>query len=204
MTRQVLIREKVYDPILRILHAWNGLAILLLVISSLVAEWFRYTPQAVELWRLHVWAGFALVLGMVGRFAWGLNGPVHARISALWHGREWVAALRSRRLFTAPETFGHHPLASAAYLAFYLIILVMAGTGLALAAIEQGQGPLVPWLGHDVTLKPLFKPVHDFLEEFVWGFIVLHIAALILHESRHGTPMAQAMVSGYQYLKEKE
>jgi cytochrome b len=32
----------------------------------------------------------------------------------------------------------------------------------------------------------------------------LHIAALILHESRHGAPMAQAMVSGYQYRKEKE
>ncbi len=204
MTRQVLIREKVYDPILRILHAWNGLAILLLVISSLVAEWFRYTPQAAELWRLHVWAGYALVLGLVGRFAWGLNGPTHARFSALWHGREWVAALRTRKLFTAPEAFGHHPLAAAAYLAFYLVILAMAGTGLALAAIEQGQGPLVLWLGHDVTLKPLFKPIHDFLEEFVWAFVVLHIAALILHESRHGAPMAQAMVSGYQYRKEKE
>jgi cytochrome b len=34
--------------------------------------------------------------------------------------------------------------------------------------------------------------------------VVLHIAALILHEVRHGVPMAQAMVSGYQYRKEKE
>jgi len=27
---------------------------------------------------------------------------------------------------------------------------------------------------------------------------------LILHEVRHGVPMAQAMVSGFQYRKEKE
>jgi Ni,Fe-hydrogenase I cytochrome b subunit len=42
MARQVLVREKVYDPIIRILHAWNGLAILLLVITSLAAEALRY------------------------------------------------------------------------------------------------------------------------------------------------------------------
>jgi len=32
----------------------------------------------------------------------------------------------------------------------------------------------------------------------------LHLAALVLHEARHGVPLAQAMVSGYQYRKEKE
>lgn len=204
MARQVLIREKVYDPILRILHAWNGLAIVLLVISSLVAEWLRYTPEAIALWRFHVWTGYALLLGLVGRMAWGINGPEHARLSALWCWREWLAALRARQLFTEPVGFGHHPLASVAYLAFYLIVLAMAASGLALAAVDQGRGPLVVWLGHDVALKHLFMTPHDFLEEFVWGFVVLHITALILHESRHGTPMAQAMVSGYQYRKDKE
>lgn len=202
MLRQVLVREKVYDPVLRTLHAWNGLAILLLVLSGLVADGLEYTPEATALWRFHVWAGYALILGLAGRLAWGLNGPGHARLAALWHGRAWVDALRSRRFFTEPAGFGHHPLASGAYLAFYAIVLVMAGTGLALAAIDQGRGPLVAWLGHDVTLKSLFKTPHDVLEEFVWGFALLHIAALILHEARHGVPLAQAMVSGYQYRKE--
>jgi Ni/Fe-hydrogenase 1 B-type cytochrome subunit len=204
MDRQVLVREKVYDPVIRILHAWNGLAILLLVITSLAAEALRYSPEAAALWRFHVWTGYALILGLVGRVAWGINGPAHARLSALWQWRAWIAAARSRRFFTEPQGFGHHPLASGAYLAFYGIVLVLAVTGLALAAIDQGRGPLMTWLGHDVTLKHLFKSPHDFLEEFVWGFVILHIAALILHEARHGAPMAQAMVSGYQYRKEKE
>ncbi len=204
MARQVLIREKVYDPILRTLHAWNGLAILLLVLSSLAAEWLQYTPEATALWRFHVWTGYALILGLVGRFVWGLNGQEHARLSTLWHWREWLSALRTRKLFREPEAFGHDPLASGAYVAFYLIVLVMAATGLALAAIDQGRGPLYIWLGHDVTLKHVFMSPHEFLEKFVWGFVILHIAALILHEARHGAPMAQAMVSGYQYRKEKE
>ena len=204
MSRQVLVREKVYDPILRTLHAWNGLAILLLALSGLVADGLGYTPEATALWRFHVWTGYALILGLAGRLAWGLNGPEHARLAALWQPRAWWAALRARKLFTAPEGFGHHPLASGAYLAFYGLVLTMVVTGLGLAAVEQGRGPLVAWIGHDVTLKHLFKTPHDFLEEFVWGFVILHIAALILHEARHGVPLAQAMVSGYQYRKDSE
>jgi cytochrome b len=204
MARMRLNREKVFDPILRGIHAWNGLAIVLLVISSLTAGWLQFTPEAAALWRFHVWAGYALVIGLAGRLSWGLHGPAHARLGAMWQWRAWLAVIQTRRLFTEPSGYGHHPLASGAYLAFYLIVLVMAATGLALAAIEQGSGPLVAWLGDDVTLKTLFKAPHDMLEEFVWGFIGLHIAALILHEARHGVPMAQAMVSGYQYRKEKE
>ncbi len=204
MARQVLIREKVYDPILRILHAWNGLAILLLVISSLVAEGLQHTPEATALWRFHVWTGYALVIGLVGRIAWGINGPAHARWSTLWHWADWMKALRTRKVFGEPAEFGHEPLASVAYLAFYALALIMAGTGLALAAIDQGRGPLVIWLGHDVTLKHLFMTPHEFLEKFVWGYVILHIAALILHEAHRGVPMAQSMVSGYQYRKEKE
>jgi cytochrome b len=204
MARQVLIREKVYDPVLRILHAWNGFAVLLLVLSSLVAEALAYTPEAAALWRFHVWAGYALVLGLVGRIAWGINGPGHARWSALWHGREWLDALRARKFFGEPVAFGHEPLASAVYLAFYAVVLIMAGSGLALAAIEQGRGPLVFLLGHDVALKHLFKTPHEVLEKLVWAYIASHVAALILHEVRHGIPMAQAMVSGYQYRKENE
>ena len=197
-------RKKVYDPVLRGIHAWNGIAILLLLISAQVAAWIELTPEVASLWRFHVWAGYGLVIGLVARLAWGLNGPQHASLRALWHGPAWWQALRTRKWFTEPENWGHHPLASAAYIGFYLIVLTMAATGLALAAIDQGRGPLVNWLGHDVTLKSLFMTPHDILEEFVLAFVVMHLAALILHEVRHGVPMAQAMISGYQYRKEEE
>jgi cytochrome b len=200
----LLSRERVFDPILRSIHAWNGFAILLLILSAQVADWIEFTPEATALWRFHVWAGYALVLGLVARLAWGLNGPKHARLRAMWFWQAWWQALRSRQWFVEPEGYGHHPLASAAYIGFYLIVLVMAVTGLALVAIDQGSGPLALWLGHDVLLKNVFKTPHDFLEEFVIGFVVMHMAALILHEARHGLPLAQAMISGYQYRKEKE
>ena len=202
MARLTLIREKVYDPVLRIIHAWNALLVVLLLISSQVAKWHAFTPEAAVLWRLHVWMGYGLLLGLVARASWGIYGPKQANWRQMWTWRAWLAAVRNRTFFTEPSRFGHHPLATAAYLAFYAATLVMAVTGLALAAISQGQGPLYPWLGYDVLLKPWFKPPHEFLEEFFLGFVLLHIAALILHENRHGVPVAQAMISGFQYRQD--
>jgi cytochrome b len=198
-----LIREKVYDPVLRIIHAWIGLTILLLLVGSQVAKWIAFTPEAVVLWRLHVWLGYGLVLGLVARLTWAVYGPKHAHWRQLWTWRAWLAALRNRALFTPPSRFGHHPLATAVYLAFYVISLFMTVTGLALAAIDHGQGPFYQWFGHDVLLKPWFSLPHDVLEEFLLGFVLIHIAALILHEERHGIPLAQAMISGYQYREDE-
>lgn len=192
-------RKKVYDPVLRSIHAWNALAIVLLLLAGRVGDLLGYTPEAASLWRFHVWVGFALVWGLAARITWGLVGPHHARLAALWQPRAWWRALRSGALFSAPADYGHHPPATLVYVLFYLLLLVMAVTGLALAAIEQGRGPLYLWLGHQVTLKALFREPHALLEYALWAFVLAHLAALILHEALHRTPLAQAMVSGYQY-----
>lgn len=200
-TRLLFERERVYDPVLRSIHAWNALAVVLLLLGGRVGEWLGYAPEAASLWRFHVWTGYGLVLGLVARLVWGLVGPRHAGLAALWQPRVWWAALRSRQLFTAPREWGHHAPATAVYLLLYALLLVMAATGLALAAIEQGRGPLYLWLGHDATLGAVFREPHELIEHVILVFVVIHIAALILHEIRHGVPLAQAMVSGFQYRK---
>jgi len=199
MARLLLVREKVYDPVLRTIHAWNALAIVLLLLGGRVGKWLGYTPEAASLWRVHVWVGYGLVLGLVARLAWGLVGPPHARLAALWQPRAWWQALRSRKLFAEAQGWGHHAPATAMYLLFYLSLFGLAATGLALAAIDQGRGPLYLWLGHDIILKHLFQAPHAVMENVVLVFVAVHVAALILHEIRHGVPLAQAMVSGFQY-----
>jgi hypothetical protein len=64
------------------------------------------------------------------------------------------------------------PWLPAAYLAFYLAFWSMAISGLALAAIEQGRGPLVAGSATTCPAEALFGMPHDVLEEFVWGFVV--------------------------------
>lgn len=204
MEASVLSRAQVYDPLLRIIHAWNAILVVLLLASSQVATWLEFSWEAAALWRLHLWCGYLLFIGLIARLVWGIVGPSHARWSELWHPAVWLEAVRKRRFFSPPEALGHHPLASIAYLLFYGMAWCLAITGLALAAIDQGVGPLYDALGYAFELKSWFRTPHDWLEELILAFVIVHLAALILHERRHGIPIAQAMVSGYQYRKESE
>jgi Ni,Fe-hydrogenase I cytochrome b subunit len=204
MARTLLARELVYDPVLRLLHAWNALLIVLLAASGQLGHQLELAWPAAAVWRLHLWLGYGLLLGLTGRVIWALVGPEHARWNAMWHPRAWWLAVRAREWFSAPTRYGHHPLASAPYLMVYAATLFMAVSGLALAAIDQGTGPLHAWLGYAAELKPWFRVPHEWLQYLFIAFVIAHLGALVTHERRHGVPMAQAMVSGYQYLKEEE
>jgi len=191
-------RRKIYDGILRLIHAWNGLSILFLIMTVWLSELFEHGAGEKTLWLIHIYMGYALIVGIVARLTWGMVGPQHARFSDMWHPKTWMQAVRSFSLRTAPR-FGHDTLASAAYLGLYVLLFVMAGTGLSLAAIEQSIGPLSPWLADSAWLKGLFKAPHEFGYNLVLAFVTIHVAALIWHEWKDKIPTAQAMVSGYQY-----
>jgi cytochrome b len=51
----------------------------------------------------------------------------------------------------------------------------------------------MPWM------KELFEEPHELIFYLLMGFVVIHITALIWHEYKDKTPLAQAMVTGYQY-----
>jgi Ni/Fe-hydrogenase 1 B-type cytochrome subunit len=199
MRQAILRRHKVYDPVLRIIHGWNALAIFALLATAEAARWTAYSPDSESLWRVHVWLGYGLMLGLAARLIWGISGPAHARWREMWQPGEWLAALRGRQWFAAPAQPGHHPLASAAYVGLYAVLAIMAATGLALAALEQNTGPLAQWMDYRLQYRTLIKEPHEILEYAVLIFVLLHLAMLIVHEKMHGLPMAQAMISGYQY-----
>jgi len=191
-------RQKVYDPILRIIHAWNGLIILFLMATVWLSELFERGVGEDTLWTMHVYLGYALVSGIVARLIWGIVGPAHARFIDMWHPAAWWDAVRNFN-FRFSHRIGHDRLASGAYLLVYVLLAVMAVTGLSLAAIEHGMGPLDAWIGDMPWLKHTFEEPHEFIYNLLIGFVVVHIAALIWHELKDRIPLAQAMVSGYQY-----
>ena len=195
-------RQKVYDPALRLIHLWNGLAILFLMTTIWLSDLFEKGVGAKTLWQLHIYIGYALVVGIVARFAWGIVGPRHARFSDMWHPIVWWDVVRNFNLQAKPR-FGHNSLASGAYLLVYLLLITMAITGLSLAAIEHSMGPLDAWIGDMPWLKEVVEEPHEIIYYFLMGFVVVHIAALIWHENKDKTPLAQAMVTGYQYEVEQ-
>ena len=196
-------RQKVYDPALRLIHLWNGLAILFLMVTIWISDLFDKGVGEDTLWQIHIFIGYALVVGIVARLAWGLVGPRHARYSDMWHPAAWWNAVRHFNLTTKPS-FGHNTLASAVYLLVYLLLIAMAVSGLGLAAIEHSMGPFNTWFGDMTWLEDLFEEPHEIIYYLLMGFVVIHIAALIWHEYKDKTPMAQAMVTGYQYQVEPD
>ena len=96
----LLRRQRVYDPLLRLIHAWNAVCIVGLIASAeldflaanVIGNEFR--------WQMHVWLGYGLTVGLVARLVWGFTGPAHARWRDLWHPDEWAGALRSASLIT--------------------------------------------------------------------------------------------------------
>ena len=198
-------RIAVFDGLLRLIHAWNALAILALVATGLIADEYEHSATGADLWRLHIQFGYALIGGISARLFWGLVGPSSARWSDLWHPQAWLAVLRALPRVALPQPRrGHDTLASGVFIALYLVLFGMALTGLALAAIEHNMGPLTPWLGDSVWLKHLFKEPHEFMYGLVAGFIGLHLAALLWHQVFGKAPVAQAMLTGHQYLNTGE
>ncbi len=191
-------RQKVYDPALRLIHLWNGLAIVFLITTIWLSELFDKGAGEKTLWQLHIYIGYALVVGIAARLAWGIVGPRHARFADMWHPAAWWQAVRHFNLRAKPG-FGHHALASAAYLLVYVLLITMAVTGLGLAAIEHSMGPFNAWFGDMAWLKETFEEPHELIYYLLMGFVVMHIAALIWHEYQDKTPIAQSMVTGYQY-----
>lgn len=191
-------RTKVYDPVLRLIHAWNGLAILFLIATVALSDLFEKGAGEDALWQFHIYLGYGLTLGVVARLAWGVVGPAHARFSDMWHPASWWKAVTTRNLQFAPR-FGHNALASGVYLLVYLLLLAMVVTGLGLAAVEHSTGPLNPWLGDMAWLKEAFEEPHEVIYNLLIGFVIVHVGALIWHEWKDATPLAQSMVTGYQY-----
>jgi cytochrome b len=193
--------KRAFDPLLRLIHAWNALAIVGLAATSQLAEAFEHGPWEPTIWQTHIQFGYALIGGLAFRLVWGMVGPEFARWSDLWHPRAWAEMLRGR--FNIPSRIGHDPKASAAFLAFYAVLLLMVGTGLPLAAIEFDMGPLVTMIGEDSGLKHFFKEPHEAGFALVLGFVALHLGALAFHRFVLHAPVGQAMVTGMQRVPEE-
>lgn len=189
--------QRVYDPLLRVLHWLIALSVITLVATSQLAEAFEHGPAETALWNAHLIAGYTFAAALLTRLLWGAVGPASARWSDLWHPAVWRDLLRLR--LPTSHRAGHDPVASLAYLFAYAVMLAMAVTGLGLAAVEFEAGPLASWLAGADGFKDLLEEPHEAGFALLLAFIGLHLAALVFHQLR-GERVAQGMVTGKQYL----
>jgi len=199
-----LERRRTYDLVTRLLHGVMAISIFVILAVLALGEVLgdRIDEDAVGM--LHSVAGFILLGAWALRMVWGIVGPAEARVTKLWQPRAWLAFIKTRR---SPEGigFGHHPIASAAYLAFYAAIGYLGVSGLLMAASEFELGPLAS-VADPRTLRQwahMLGELHGPAALFVQAFILLHVIAMVWHEKVDGIPWAQSMISGFQYRRSR-
>lgn len=203
MPSQGFTREKVYDVVLRLLHATLALSVMGLGATGWAADIFeKHSATEVAVWNIHFLLGDVLAVTLAARVVWGLVGPSHARWTDMWHPDQWLKLMKGQ--WPSVKRFGHDVMASATYIALYAVILGMVATGLLMAGVEHGQGPLGGWLFERVALGDWLEEPHEVGAALVAGFVVLHLGAMLWQQFRHRRPTLQAMLTGYQYQPNKE
>ena len=199
MSPRLLKRQYIYDGAQRILHWWLAFSVIALAATGLIASNMEAGGGQAYVWDLHMLAGTVLVTGFAGRVVWGLIGPEHARFKSLIHIKIWIESAKTKQLMTSDSDFGHHKQASVSYVGFYGLVALMCLTGFTLAGILHGVGPLAESTLDELENVRSIGQVHEYGWWGIAFFAVTHVMAMVFHEWRDQIPIAQSMISGFQY-----
>ena len=202
----------VWDPVVRIGH-W-----------VIVIGFFTAYLSGDEWLSGHVWAGYAVATVVAVRTIWGFVGPKHARFTNFVRGPnaviEYLSGLRSG---TAKRHLGHNPAGAAMIMALLVSLSVTTVSGMALLAVEEGQGPFAEFVtsqsdtkqaaqtrsyegsdddeyddhrDDDEGAEELLEGIHSAFTYLTLGLIALHILGVILSSVAHKENLVFAMVTG--------
>jgi Ni/Fe-hydrogenase 1 B-type cytochrome subunit len=136
-----------------------------------------------KLWELHTWIGYFIAAFVLGRFLLEIFQPGEERLSV-------KIRLAMGFVPASPEQGKekrHYLLVKWSYLLFYLLILVMALTGLGLALED------VPFFR---AARRGIKSVHSFTQYLIYAFVLLHISGVIVAEVSRYPGIISGMING--------
>lgn len=180
---------------------------------------------------VHVYAGYVFALNLAWRLIWAFIGGAFARWrSILPFGSGYIAALKTYISGEKTSYRGHNPLGRLAVTALLIALTAQAVTGIVLAGTDIYYPPfgamIAEWVaapGVDPSaILPYDRSMVDadaykemrafrsgFLGVHVQNFyiiitlVVLHIAAVVWTENKHGGGIISAMFTGRKTLASK-
>ncbi|WP_262695491.1 cytochrome b/b6 domain-containing protein [Kordiimonas aquimaris] len=177
---------------------------------------------------VHVYAGYVFAINLAWRLVWAFIGGPFARWRAILpFGKGYMAQLKAYMSGEKTAYRGHNPLGRLAVTALLIAMTTQAVTGLVLAGTDIYYPPfgamIAEWIaapGVDPSAilpydRSLVDPAaydemrsfrRDFLDVHVQNFyiiislIVLHIAAVVWTENKHGGGIVSGMFTGRKVL----
>jgi Ni/Fe-hydrogenase 1 B-type cytochrome subunit len=132
-----------------------------------------------KLWDLHKWIGFIICALLVSRILIEIAQPSQEKLKT-----KIKKALNSH---LDRKENNHYIQVKWGYLLFYLLIFVMAVTGLGLAFEDV---PLLRRWHETIT------QVHSVVQYFIYGFILIHLVGVIRADGRKYKGLVSGMIHG--------
>ncbi|ABV88049.1 cytochrome b/b6 domain-containing protein [Shewanella pealeana] len=227
---------QVWDKPVRIFHWVNVILITGLMFIGLIMLFkaelgISGLAAKIKLKEVHIVIGYLFVINLFVRLLWGFIGSGFARLShilpSISAARDYSQALKSGG---NPQYLGHNPLGKLAVSAIFVLLIVIAATGLFRAGTDVFYPPfgstITSYIAADgveaVTLKPYddtgvnqekvaqLKPykslagkVHIYGSYLLMLLILIHILGVVIAELKHQPGIVSAMFSGKKRLKDK-
>lgn len=143
----------------------------------------------------HERLGYAVIVMLVFRIAWGFWGSGASRFATFLRGpRAVVDYLRGRPPNNRAASAGHNPLGGWSVVALLALLLLQAVSGLFNSDDILFDGPL-----HHLASgewQDRFGVIHEFAFNGLLGLVALHILAVCYHQWLRGENLLQAMIRG--------
>lgn len=144
-------------------------------------EWFTW----------HRRFGYAVLVLVAFRFAWGFVGTRHARFAGFVRGpRAVLAYLRTGRR----ASVGHNPLGAMSVVALLALLLLQAATGLFANDEIMSMGPFYGWIAPELSNR--ITTLHRASSDWLLALIALHVAAVAFYVLIRRQPLVRAMITG--------
>jgi cytochrome b len=173
----------VWDWPLRVFHWLLALA---------VAGSFATHYAGIEWFDWHRRCGYATVVLVGFRLAWGFAGPRYSRFQSFLRGpRAVIDYLRGRQPYPSA---GHNPVGAASVLAFLASLAVQAGTGLFANDEIANAGPFYGWVTQETSNR--LTGLHDLNSSVLIALIVLHLVAIAWYDGMRRLGLVRAFWTG--------
>ena len=158
------------------------------LVLCIACSWWTAEEGALE-WP--AWSGYAVLVLVVFRFAWGFVGSRHSRFSDFLTGPGAILAYLRGKGSPSP---GHNPLGGWSVFIMLLLLLTQAITGLFNTDDVLFNGPL--YYALDGDLRDTLGAIHEANFDILLAFIALHLLAVCWHQWVRREPLLQAMWRG--------
>lgn len=146
----------------------------------------------------HEWSGFAILILLVFRIAWGFVGSRTSRFSDFVKGPAAVWRYATALVKGKSQSYlGHNPLGGWSVLAILVVLLIQAATGLFANDDIITEGPLFLWVGKPVS--DWLTGVHRLNRYLIMVLAATHVCAVLFYLLVKRENLIKPMITGIKH-----